>query len=300
MRDVPTGKQPEHAAKVQARRDTPAHTAASSDSSAIPAVLLRQAAVRVGGRAIWQDATLTIAPGEFVAILGPNGAGKSTLLRVLLGLQPTAAGTVDVFGTTPRRGSPTIGYVPQRRTLDPDLPVRGRDLVMLGLDGLRWGIPLPARFSPARRERERLVDEAIAAVDAAPYACRAIGHLSGGEQQRLLLAQALVSHPQLLLLDEPLASLDLRSQVAISTLVAKLARERGMTVVMVTHDVNPVLPFVDQVAYVAQSRVLAGRPEVVITSEHLSRLYDAPVEVVRDSRGRLFVVGLENESAHAH
>lgn len=275
--------------------DVPLPTAATEN-----AVVLDDVTVRLSNRTIWQHARIRIAPGEFVAVLGPNGAGKSTLLRVLLGLLTPRAGAVRVLGREPRRGSQAIAYVPQRRSLDPDLPVRGRDIVMLGLDGLRWGIPLPARLSAKRRQHEAQVDAAIAAVEASAYADRPIGKLSGGEQQRLLLAQALVGQPHLLLLDEPLASLDLRSQVAISTLVARLARERGITVVMVTHDVNPVLPYVDQVVYVARGEVLAGRPEDIITTAQLSRLYDAPVEVVHDSHGRVFVVGLENQSAHAH
>jgi zinc/manganese transport system ATP-binding protein len=260
-------------------------------------VVLRRAAVRLGGRTIWSGADVAIAPGTFAAVLGPNGAGKSTLLRLLLGLLRPSEGNVSVLGIAPRRGNPAIGYVPQRRALDPDLPIRGRDLVMLGLDGLRWGFPLPGA---RRRHQHHLVDDALASVAATAYADRPIGQLSGGEQQRLLLAQALVGRPRLLLLDEPLASLDLRSQVVIAELIARLSRARGITVVMVTHDVNPVLPVVDSVVYVARGRVLCGRPDEVITTEHLSRLYDAPVEVVRDSRGRVFVVGLENEVAHPH
>ena len=260
-------------------------------------VELEHAAVQRDGRTIWRDATLTVAPGEFVAVLGPNGAGKSTLLHVLLGLLRSSEGRISVLGRPPRRGNPAIGYVPQRRALDPDLPIRGRDLVMLGLDGLHWGLPLPGE--ERRRQGDR-VDAALASVGATAYAARPIGQLSGGEQQRLLLAQALVSEPRLLLLDEPLASLDLRSQVAIAELIARLSRAKRITVVMVTHDINPVLPVVDRVIYVARGRVLCGRPEEVITTENLTRLYDAPIEVVHDSRGRVFVVGLENEVAHPH
>jgi zinc/manganese transport system ATP-binding protein len=260
-------------------------------------VVLRQAAVQRGGRTIWSGATLAIAPGEFVAVLGPNGAGKSTLLHLLLGLLRPSEGSVSVLGRAPRRGNPAIGYVPQRRAVDPDLPIRGRDMVMLGLDGLRWGFPVPGA---QRRRQLALVDAALEAVAATAYADRPIGQLSGGEQQRLLLAQALVGQPRLLLLDEPLASLDLRSQVAIAELIARLSRARRITVVMVTHDVNPVLPIVDRVVYVARGQVLCGQPDEVITTENLSRLYDAPVEVVRDSQGRVFVVGLENEVAHPH
>jgi zinc/manganese transport system ATP-binding protein len=260
-------------------------------------VTLDQAAVQRDGRTIWRGATLAVAPGEFAAVLGPNGAGKSTLLHVLLGLLRPSEGSVAVLGRAPRRGNPAIGYVPQRRTLDPELPIRGRDLVMLGLDGLRWGVPLPGE---KRRAQRALVDAAMESVGATSYADRPVGQLSGGEQQRLLLAQALVGEPRLLLLDEPLASLDLRSQVAIAELIARLSRARRITVVMVTHDVNPVLPMVDRVIYVARGQVLCGRPEDVITTENLSHLYDAPIEVVHDSQGRVFVVGLENEVAHPH
>jgi zinc/manganese transport system ATP-binding protein len=255
-------------------------------------VALQGAAVQLGARTIWSQATFQVTPGEFIAILGPNGAGKSTLLRVLLGLLRPSAGRVEVLGSAPRRGHPAIGYVPQRRTLDPDLPVRGRDLVMLGLDGRHWGFALPG---PKRQKQHALVNEALAAVGATAYADRPVGQLSGGEQQRLLLAQALVGQPSLLLLDEPLASLDLRNQVAIANLVARVAREQGMTVLLVTHDVNPLLPVLDRVLYVAHGQALIGPPAEIITTESLTRLYGAPVEVVRDSRGRVFVVGLEQE-----
>jgi zinc/manganese transport system ATP-binding protein len=263
----------------------------------MPVISVSGAAVELGARTIWSDVSLEVVEGEFIAILGPNGSGKSTLLRVLLGLLPPSHGAVTVLGSAPRRGNPAIGYVPQRRTLEPDLPVRGRDLVMLGLDGLSWGLPLPGK---KRRQQQARVQEALEIVEASTFANRPIGQLSGGEQQRLLLAEALVGEPRLLLLDEPLASLDIRSQVAITELVEKLARAHGITVLMVTHDINPVLPLVDRVVYVAGGRVIAGKPEEIITTESLSQLYNAPVEVVRDSRDRIFVVGLEHEVAHPH
>jgi zinc/manganese transport system ATP-binding protein len=263
----------------------------------MPVISLSGVAVELAARTIWSDASLDVSEGEFIAILGSNGAGKSTLLRLLLGLLKPKYGTVTVLGSTPHRGNPAIGYVPQRRTLEPDLPVRGRDLVMLGLDGLSWGLPIPGK---RRRKQQARVQEALEMVEANTYANRPIGQLSGGEQQRLLLAEALVGEPRLLLLDEPLASLDMRSQVAITELVQKLARAQGITVLMVTHDINPVLPLVDRVVYVAGGSVIAGKPEEIITTENLSKLYNAPVEVVRDSHGRIFVVGLENEIAHPH
>jgi len=255
-------------------------------------IALTGTAVQSGKRTIWRGATLRIAAGEFVAVLGPNGAGKTTLLRLLLGLLRPSEGYVRVLGSVPRRGNPAIGYVPQRRTLDPEIAVRGRDLVALGLDGHRWGFALPG---VRRRQQRVLVEEALAAVEATAYADRPVGRLSGGEQQRLLLAQALIGQPRLLLLDEPLASLDLRNQYAMAALIGRVARERGITVLLVAHDINPLLAVADQVLYMARGHVAIGPPDEVITTDSLTRLYDAPVEVVRDSQGRTFVVGLEDE-----
>ena len=260
-----------------------------------PAARLHDAGVAYGPRFIWRHADLEVARGEFVVVLGPNGAGKTTLLRLLLGLHPLTEGGVEVLGGPPRRSRHAVGYVPQRRTLDPDLNVRARDLVALGVDGSRWGVPVPGE-SP--RRKRALVDAALEAVGATAYADRPVGRLSGGEQQRLLLAHALVAEPRILLLDEPLASLDIRSQGVISSLVATVARERGITVVLVAHDVNPLVPFVDRVVYVARGSMVSGRTEEVITSETLSALYDYPVEVLRDSRGRIVVVGLDDRDSH--
>ena len=263
---------------------------ARSISSAIVADGL---AAAYGDQLIWRNASFTVNTGEFVAVLGPNGSGKSTLLRLLLGLMPPAAGSLQVLGKRPHRGNADVGYLPQRRNIDRDLPVRGRDFVHLGIDGARWGIELGN--NPTYHER---VDQAITSVDAEAYADRPIGRLSGGEQQRLLLAQALAGKPQMLLLDEPLASLDLRNQIVIAELVADLARANKLTVLLIAHDINPLLPVVDRVLYVAHGGVAIGKPAEVITTEQLSRLYDAPIEVLHDSHGHMFVVGLEAESAH--
>jgi zinc/manganese transport system ATP-binding protein len=250
-----------------------------------------------GGKPIWSGADFQIGAGEFLTVLGSNGAGKSTLLRMVLGLLPPASGTLRVFGATPRRGNPGIGYVPQRRVLDPDLTISAEDIVGLGVDGHEWGVRLSRHRSQQRREA---VAQALVAVGAADFARRPVGRLSGGEQQRLQLAQALVARPQLLLLDEPLASLDLRSQQEVSQLVADLRTQHGFAVVLVTHDINPVLSVTDRVMYIAGGSVSIGAPGEVITSENLSRLYQAEVEVLTDSRGRVFVVGLEAETAHPH
>lgn len=266
------------------------------------ALAFEEAGIELGGRYVWRGVDLTVEAGEFVAILGPNGAGKSTLLKSLLGVLPLSEGRVRVFGEPVSRGNAAIGYLPQRRHFDPDLRVRAVDLVRLGLDGARWGLPLPAWLAGAGpRESARRVGEVIDLVGARPYAERPIGELSGGEQQRVLIAQALVGGARMLVLDEPLESLDLSNQQAISALIRRICRERGVTVLLVAHDVNPILPFLDLVVYVANGRALAGRPRDVIRTDTLSRLYGSRVEVLETSDGRLVVVGQQDPvSYHAH
>jgi zinc/manganese transport system ATP-binding protein len=268
-----------------------AAVADSSPAEAPAAVSLRGAAVRHDGQTVWSGVDLSIGPGAFVAVLGPNGAGKTTLVRTILGVQPLSEGTVRVFGRRVRRGNDEVGYLPQRRHFDPDLRIRGVDLVRLGLDGNRWGVPLPLWARLRGSQADRRVGEAVEMVGAEVYARRPIGELSGGEQQRLLIAQALVTGARMLLLDEPLESLDLNSQQAISGLVQSICRGQGVTVVMVAHDVNPFLPYLDMVVYIAHGQVLAGAPREVIRSETLSRLYGVPIEVLRTRDDRLLVVG---------
>jgi zinc/manganese transport system ATP-binding protein len=261
-----------------------------------PIMSARDLAVSYRGFVVWSGANFDVAPGEFVGVLGPNGSGKSTLLRLLLGLLRPAAGRLTVLGEPPRRGNPAIGYVPQRRPIDPDIRLAGTEFVKLGSTGHRWGIGLPRRNA----DLERRIAAAVAAVGADGFSDHALGTMSGGELQRLMLAQAIVSEPRILLLDEPLASLDVRSQVSVTQLVASIARAQSMAVLFIAHDINPLLPVLDKVMYIARGKVSVGRPDEVINSEHLSSLYDANVEVLRDRRGRLFVVGLEEEVAHPH
>ncbi len=249
-----------------------------------PAVRFSQATLEYHGRRIWSQMSLAFAAGSFVAILGPNGSGKTSLLRVILGLTPLISGEVQVLGHAPRRGDPGIGYVPQHQAFDTDLPLRGRDLVQLGVDGYRWGL---GRSDAASRRR---VDAALEAVAAAPYADAPIGRLSGGEQQRLRIAQALVGDPRLLLCDEPLASLDLRHQQAITDLIGGWHRGGERTVLFVTHDVNPVLELVDQVLFVVNGRWAMGTPDEILTSERMTELYGSHVDVLR-VHGRILVVG---------
>jgi zinc/manganese transport system ATP-binding protein len=252
----------------------------------------RDAAVRVGGRTLWSGVTLSVAPGEFVSVLGPNGVGKSTLVKAILGLLP-ATGDLRVLGARPGEANHRVGYLPQRRSFDASLRVRGVDVVRLGWNGDRWGVPLPllGRFSARRRAADARIAEVIDLVGASAYAHRPIGQLSGGEQQRLLIAQALVRRPALLLLDEPLDSLDLPNQGAVAALISRICHDEQVSVVMVAHDVNPILTYLDRVVYIAHGGAVAGTPDEVITGQTLTELYGAPIEVLATSDGRLVVVG---------
>jgi zinc/manganese transport system ATP-binding protein len=275
-------------------------TVAARPHDVSSAVRFQDATVRLGHRTVWSDVTVSVAPGEFVAVLGPNGVGKSTLIKAALGLLPLSAGSATVLGRAPGDAGPDIGYLPQRRSFDRGLRVRGIDVVRLGADGDRWGTPLPgaSRFLRSLRMERARIDEVVELVGASGYAHRPIGEVSGGEQQRLLIAQALVRRPQLLLLDEPLDSLDLPNQGAIAALVEQVCRDEGVTVMIVAHDVNPILPYLDRVVYIGHGGAVTGPVAEVITSETLSALYATPIEVLRTSDGRLVVVGQPEAPAH--
>lgn len=251
-----------------------------------PIVALEHVEVRLGGRIIQEDMNFHINEGEFIAILGPNGAGKSTLLKLLLGLIKPSSGSVRIIGRPPSKGNKDIGYAPQFRVIESDLALRARDIVRFGLDGNRWG---PGWPDP---KRDAMIDQVLQEVNALAFADAPVGQLSGGEQQRLLIAQALLANPRLLLLDEPLANLDIAHGQEIVALINSICRTRNVAVMLVTHDVNPLLPVADRVLYLANGKCTIGIPKEVITSQALSALYGSPVEVV-NALGSMFVVGVQ-------
>lgn len=258
-------------------------------------VSFRGGMIQLGGRTILRDVEFDVEAGEFVAVLGPNGVGKSTMIRTILGQVPLAGGELRVLGEPAGRMNHRIGYLPQRRAFDASLRIRAIDLVRLGRDGHRWGLPWPGRRAA---DDDDDVARMIELVGAAPYARRPVGELSGGEQQRILIAQALIRRPQLLLLDEPLDSLDLPNQASVSALIASISREQDIAVMLVAHDVNPILPYLDRVVYLGHGSAVAGPVDEVVTTDTLSALYDSPVEVLHASDGRLVVVGQPEAPAH--
>jgi zinc/manganese transport system ATP-binding protein len=257
---------------------------------------LERASLRVGGRDVLMNVNFSIRPGEFIGVLGPNGSGKTTLMRAVLGLLPPSAGIVRVFGASPQCGDPRIGYLPQVRTVLPDLRVRGLHFIASSLHGERWGLP-----SLGRADR-RMIDDTLDLIGARDLAERPLSEMSGGERQRLLLAQALIGKPQLLLLDEPLISLDARHQEVAITTVHKFCRERGITVLFSAHELNQLLGTLDRVLYLGSGQAALGTVEEVITAPVLSRLFGTDIEVVR-TQGHIFVMsrGRDVERvAHQH
>ncbi len=257
-----------------------APTATQRPAGDEPVLSVEGVSVVLSGRQILRDVDFTLAPGEFTGLIGSNGAGKTTLLRVILGLQRPSEGRVRTGRIGQKR---SIGYVPQKVQLDPDLPMRAKDLVELGVDGHRFGLPLHPK---ARRER---VEELLEAVGAGPFADARVGRLSGGEQQRVLIAHALASRPRLLLLDEPLANLDLHSGHEIVALLDRVATDQGVGVLVSAHEMNPLLPVMDRVVYLAGGRAATGTTDEVVRGDVLSNLYGHHVDVVR-IHGRVLVV----------
>jgi zinc/manganese transport system ATP-binding protein len=253
-----------------------------------PAVSLTGARLAFGDRVLWDHLDLSVSPGEFIAVLGPNGTGKTSLLKVLLGQLPLSAGVVLVNGKRVTSGSGQIGYVPQHRPIDREVMLRGRDLVRLGVDGHRWGcVPL---HSADRRRRRVAVEHALDQVNGERLADVRVGVMSGGELQRVRIAQAVASDPMLLLCDEPLLTLDPANSKLVAALIDQRRRQADTTVIVVTHEINTILPYVDRVLYLVDGRFRIGTVDEVMTTETLSMLYHADIQVVK-VKDRYVVVG---------
>lgn len=276
-----------------ATTDSPATTSVDDRAAARPVLALRDAGLSFGERKLWGHLDLDIAPGEFVAVLGPNGAGKTSLLRTVLGQQRLTSGTMSFLGQTVRRGHRKIGYIPQQRLMEAGTPLRARDMIAQGVTGHRWGVLPTSRADRARIDR--ILDE----VGAAAFADAPVAELSGGEQQRTRVGQAIAADPALLLCDEPLISLDLRHQRGVTELIDRQRRQHEAAVLFVTHDVNPILDVVDRVLYIAGGRFRIGSPDEVLRADVLSDLYGTPVDVVR-TMGRIVIVGANDAHDHHH
>jgi zinc/manganese transport system ATP-binding protein len=260
----------------------------TDDSNAIE---LDRATLHLGGHDVLKDVSFAIRPGEFIGVLGPNGSGKTTLMRAILGLCPPRSGALRVFGHAARRGDASIGYLPQVRTVLPDLRIRGIDFIAASLNGERWGLPHLSRADRA------MIDETLALTGAQNLARRPLSDMSGGERQRLLLAQALLGAPRLLLLDEPLISLDARYQEMAIDVVRKVCRARGITVLFSAHELNQLIGVLDRVLYLGNGQAALGTVDEVITAPVLSRLYGTDIHVVR-AEGHIFVMARGRNAEH--
>ena len=262
------------------------------------AIAFTDVTVELGTRRILSGVSFGVEPGEFVGVMGPNGAGKTTMMRAILGLLPAASGQIEVLGGPPRRGNAAIGYVPQSRRIPQHSGIIGSELLLSAHGGERWGIPWS---SAADR---KAVAAALDRVGATDLARRPVAELSGGERQRLFIAQALVGMPRLLLLDEPLISLDPARQRSIVELVRAVSRELGIAVLFTAHEINPLLRAVDRVLYLGSGHAAIGTVDQVIDEQVLSNLYRTQVRVIRTS-GRIFVIAedgsaVDGEGGHHH
>lgn len=264
---------------------------------AVPALELVDAKLAYGQRVLWSGLDLAVQPGEFIAVLGANGSGKTSLVRAVLGEQPLTSGQIRICGRPARRGSDRVGYVPQRVTVDSSMMIKARDVVRLGIDGHRWGPSMT--FGARRRQVQKRVDDLLESVGATALAQAPVSMLSGGELQRIRIAEALSPDPELLLCDEPLAALDLGRQREVAALVNEQCRSRNTAVLFITHEINAVLGYVDRILYLAGGRFRLGTPDEVMNSASLTELYGAPVDVVK-AHGRLVVIAANEFTAGMH
>lgn len=247
-------------------------------------------------KVVWEDATFEVKAGEFIVLLGPNGAGKTTLFKLILGLIKPQAGLIEVLGKVPSKGNSLISYFPQKRLIDTDLKLNCIEYVKLVLSGDKLGFSLPM----AAKQEEKVALDALRMVDGLRFARMPLSQLSGGEQQKIFLAQSIVQKPKILLLDEPLANLDIKREGELIELIRSVSKKNNITVILIAHDVNPLLPVIDRIIYIANKKVASGLPSEIITSKKLTELYGSNVEVLKSQSGRIAVLGMEGGANHEH
>lgn len=247
-----------------------------------------------GDQIIWNNANFKIKKGEFIGLLGPNGAGKSTLLNLILGLKAAKSGELRVLGNNPSKGNPRLGYFPQRHSVDADAKLMALEYIRVSIRGNQWGFNWPTQAHFDRNKALKILKQ----LDATHLAHKNLSQLSGGELQKIFLAASLINQPDILLLDEPLANLDIKRASQLISMVKKISKNNDMTIILIAHDINNLIPVLDRIIYIANKKVATGTIAEVITSKRLSELYEAPVEVLQDSRGRLAVLGIEEALHH--
>jgi zinc/manganese transport system ATP-binding protein len=263
-----------------------------------PVLKISDLTISLGGHEILSGVNATVDEGEFIGIFGPNGAGKTTLVRAIIGTLPPTRGSIEVLGVPPGQAGLQIGYMPQGHGGFDSTALSARALVEAACQGDCWGIPWTSR------KTKQEVDRVLEMTDSARYSGRPFSVLSGGERQRIMLAQALLGNPKVLVLDEPLASLDPKNQALLIECVARVKRLTRATILFVAHDMNPLLRVMDRVLYMAGGGAVLGKLDEVVTSESLSKLYGFEIEVVR-VENRVFVVSAEgnvteSECDHHH
>jgi zinc/manganese transport system ATP-binding protein len=249
----------------------------------VPALSLVDVSVVRGGRLIWSEGTFDVPSGGIFAVIGSSGSGKTALLHAVLGMIPTASGEIRVLGRPPGAATGLIGYVPQNYAAAAGNAIRACDAVLLGLTGNRWG------FGRATAEQRNRVKEILKAVDGAEFAQRRLSQLSGGQRQRIAIAEALVSKPRLLILDEPLTALDIRNQRDIVGLLARIRVELGVTILVVAHDLNPLLTVLDGAIYLLDGHAHFDTMDEVVNEDLLSHLYGTSIQVVHTPQGDLYM-----------
>lgn len=245
------------------------------------AVSCKELQIRIGSKIIFDRLDFSIKEGQFVGVFGPNGAGKTTFFKCLFGNIPYSHGKLEVLGQPPIKIRGKIGYVPQQRDIFP-LNLTGRAFIATAIRGNRFGIPF------LFREDQKEIDRVLALVDAKDLAQQPLTELSGGQRQRLLLAQALLGKPNILILDEPLNNIDPKWTQHILNLIKHIQSQQKLTVLLSTHDLNPLVNIIDQVLCLGNKTAILGKAEEVITSEILTDLYQTPMQVIK-AENRIFV-----------